>query len=161
MINYKGIWNILKPDCVICNWPLEVAMKTACKSCPFISGSWNTTKKSKYRMPRPAISKDFNGLGIDKYINKLGKHQLYFFLYNPDLNFELPNIPDYDMNDKLTNEHTKWILHHINGNFWDDRQFNLLLCLNNEHGFFEKQIRDAVKNIKLKLTEFIGKRKGV
>jgi hypothetical protein len=159
-IDYKEIWSLLRPDCVICNWAFEVANGTQCKKCPFISGSWSTGKNLKKKLPRPGcgvkFTEAFQHLNL-VFKNCIGKHQLFYFLYHPELKFKYPEIPEQNfLGDDRNAKNWFWILHHTNGNFWDDRKFNLMLCLcGAEHLFFEKLTKQAKKIMFSKELTFI------
>jgi hypothetical protein len=159
-IDYTPILNLLTSYCDVCQWAYEVANGTKCKKCPFVSASWGTGKGVKKKLPRPGcgaeLVNELKKLGLT-FKNSLGKHQLFYFLHHPELNFKYPEIPEQNfLGDDRNGKNWFWIIHHCNGNFWDDRKFNLMLCLcGAEHLFFEKQNKQAKKIMFSKKLTFI------
>lgn len=139
-VDINGVIGLLKKDCIMCNLTLRKAAFCICKDCPFIfSSRTNKENNPNTTRTRTGCGKPFRKYGINW---AMGKERLFYFLYHPELDFEWPPLPEYDT---LGNHHTEkkfmWAIHHINGLYWDDSPWNLLLCLNTEHGYFEGESR--------------------
>jgi hypothetical protein len=125
-----------------------------CDYCPFASNSKASPKSRSSRVGVKIIFKHkFNVPG--NYLN-IGKHHVYFFNEHRQFSFMFPDIPQIDVRAKINieSELTKttikkllkqrdfvtliWVIHHINGNCWDDDPSNLALMLNTEHGILHK-----------------------
>ena len=117
-VNIKLITELLKDDCIDCN----IRNRVRCVDCPFV-----------FDKPRVLLSQLF----IDRGIKKIQKHELYFFLYNPHLMWSYPELPDYDFNNNYFKNYKRWnwVVHHEDGNHWNDNIWNLLLVLNTEHSY--------------------------
>lgn len=149
-LNIAGLWSLLKVDCITCDFYKRFKEGTKCKDCNFVSNSgYNSRKGKRARRNRVGCGVKFRDVGGFKPIkySHVGKHQLYFFLFNPELKFQLPDFPPVDMfgNPPLLNEEgeIKWVwhIHHLNGIYYDDRKENLALCLNTEHKFIDKYVK--------------------
>lgn len=138
-IDIPGIWSLLKPECITCNThEIYMDMSKQCIGCNLsMNGINQGNKDSDNCSSRPALRSVFKKYGILKP-ERVGKHQLYFFLHNLYLNFKYPELPDFDIFGNKKNDKWLYHLHHINGNFFDDRKENLILLLATEHKFFAK-----------------------
>ena len=157
MIDWDGARGLIKiidghkgiPGCWKCNVHVMSSEGRQCKCCPFVFNSRGATSRS-----RVYPGKEFKKYGWT-FGQKYGKSHFFYFMYHPWANCQLPALPQVDLlgNIKATLDSNgriisgrgtkkfQWHLHHINGNYWDDSYFNLLLCLNTEHGFFESEVR--------------------
>jgi len=154
-IDRQGIISFLKPDCIDCNMHLRKLEKTRCSDCKLIFNStyWNNNKT--YRRTRVGCSREFSKYGIDNP-PELGKCQLFYFLYHPELNFKLPPVPMVDLNKNTwLDKKFIWHLHHINGEYWNDNIWNLLLCLSTEHKSIENAEQKYIKEMKDKSFKLI------
>jgi hypothetical protein len=59
--------------------------------------------------------------------------------------YPYPDILTDIYGDPVKKDEINWVLHHIDKNNWNDHMFNLMLCLNKEHKYFEKQDEEFVK----------------
>lgn len=142
-INRRGVLRVLKWRCITCNVYEEMGKKTQCDDCPFCRNS--SVKKGQ--PSRIGLKQSvFLPLGLTKkQCENWGKHQLFMYLYYPDLNWQPPPIPDYDNYGNFVNKDTaKQTIHHINGIHFDDRKDNLTWRLQGDH------IRDEQLNFKQK-----------
>jgi hypothetical protein len=121
---------------MICNLALRMKTGTRCKPCHFSTSSGGRKGNPNYFNIGCTPKAIFKKYGIEKP-NELGKPRLYYFLYNPQLNFQYPSIPEVDIFGIETGPTSQWLLHHVNKNNFDDSPWNLLLCLRNEHAYFE------------------------
>jgi len=65
------------------------------------------------------------------------KSHLFFFLNNPNLLWTFPELPEYDfLNNHISEKQFTWVIHHEDGNHWNDNIWNHILCLNTEHRHF-------------------------
>ena len=126
-VDIEGIKSLLKKQCVICDVSEKRMHGIRCKKCPFVFNTQDTNSKRA----RVGTGAKFYKYGVPK---DTGKHQFYYFLYYPELNFEYPPVPEIDLYDNVNPGTWRWIIHHLNGNHFDDRIWNLLLVLNTEHG---------------------------
>ena len=132
-LDIPGLWSLLKPECTYCNLVEMDLDNRICSDCNF---GFN----SKYNNERTRVccTKHFRKYGLKKNLYQhVGKHQLYFFLYHPELNFKFPQFPDTDMFGRPQKDTWKWHIHHIK-KYYIDTKKDLLLCLITEHKFFEK-----------------------
>jgi len=137
------------PGCYRCNVHLMDLEGRLCRGCPFCFNSRIEGKRS-----RVYPGKEFKRFGWN-FGQRYGKHHFFWFMYHPWANCQFPEYPDEDLlgnkiaivdsnGRKISGDGTKkflWHIHHLNGNYWDDSPWNLLLCLNTEHGFFEADIK--------------------
>jgi len=132
-IDVDGMWSLIKPDCTICNLVERDKENTICSDCNFGFNSRYNEKRT-----RVCCGKEFRKYGI-KYnlYHHVGKHQVLYFLYHPELNFKFPPFPDFDMFGRPQKDTWKYHIHHMK-KFYIDTKEDLLLCLISEHGFFEK-----------------------
>jgi hypothetical protein len=157
MVDWDGARGLIKitdgrkgiPGCWRCNVHVMSLEGRQCPDCPFKFNSRVEGKRS-----RVYPGKKFRKYGW-AYGQKYGKHTFFYFLYHPWMNCQFPNYPQVDLlgNRKaildssgriISGRGTKrfqWHIHHLNGNYWDDSPWNLLLCLNTEHGFFEADVK--------------------
>lgn len=141
-VDIDKIKNLLKEDCVTCNRSEKRINGSMCKDCPFYSGKLNSLFKS---------------FGIER---RLEKHHVYFFIYHPELNWELPKIPEKDLlGNKKEDKKLRWDFHHINRNHFDDRKENILLCLNSEHTYYHDKIYNPMSNPEVVRKAAIGIKK--
>jgi len=145
------------PGCHKCNVHLMSLEERQCPDCPFSFTSRYGTLKMKRRC-RVYPGKKFKKYGWN-FGQKYGKHTFFFFMYYPWMNCQFPPYPQKDLlgiriatldenGRKISGDGTKkfqWHIHHINGNYWDDSIWNLLLCLNTEHGWFEADVKKFEK----------------
>lgn len=137
-LNTAGFWSLLKLECVTCNMCERREQNTRCEDCPFIFNSvYNHKQKGNVpKRSRVGCGVKFKEFGLKKIkYQHVGKHQLYFFLFHPELRFRMPDFPATDMFGNPFSNTWTWHIHHLNGLFYDDRKENLLLCLNTEHPF--------------------------
>jgi len=148
-VDFSGIKGLLCFDCITCNLYLKFLTDCICSKCPFSSNSTMKDKTTKKNRIRIYPGKEFKKYGLIN-LPAMGKHTLFYFLYNEELNFKWPEIPQVDLLENLNKQYYPlednnkkfiWHLHHENGNYWDDSCWNLFLCLNTEHGFFESEHR--------------------
>jgi hypothetical protein len=156
-VDFYGARGLLKPcdgqngcpGCYKCNVHLMYLEGRMCSDCPF---SFNSRAENKRTRVYPG--KKFKRYGWN-FGQKYGKHTFFYFMYHPWMNCKFPEYPDEDLlgnriatlderGRKISGDGTKrflWHIHHLNGNYWDDSPWNLLLCLNTEHGFFEADVK--------------------
>ena len=85
--------------CAPCNLEERIANLTVCKKC-------------KFKMGR-------DGAYLKKH--KISKSHLFYFLHNPELEFELPYLPEEDfLGTKRRGKFWRWEIHHEDGNHWND-----------------------------------------
>ena len=142
------------PGCPRCNVYMMYLEGRLCKGCPFklCSGAVSKHQKGKKRL-RPYPGEKFKKYGWN-FGQKYGKHTFFYFMYHPWMNCKFPPYPEEDLlgqgiailnergekiSDDTTTKKFQWHIHHWNGNYWDDSPWNLLLCLNTEHGLFEAE----------------------
>ena len=85
MIDIGGVKSLLKPECAICDIDRMVYHKCRCDNCPFIKNSVTFTKYGGKRT-RWAAGVKFRKYGLENY-SDIGKCQLFYFIYHPELNF--------------------------------------------------------------------------
>lgn len=138
-LNVAGIWSLLKADCVTCDMHMRREVGTRCPDCNFIFNSKYNHKKqgTKPSRSRVGCGAKFKQFGLNENYSHVGKHQLYFFLFHPELNFKLPEFPSHDMFGNPQTPNWYWHIHHLNHLYWDDSKDNLMLCINTEHKFIE------------------------
>jgi len=129
LLNRNGILSLIKNECVDCNLKVRIMKKIQCSDCPFVSCSGERKTRKNYFTTGIACGAKFYQYGIDPN-GRLGKAYLFYFLYHPELNFSLSSLPNPG--------NKQWILHHDDGNNWNDHIWNLILCFRTEHSFFEK-----------------------
>ncbi len=129
MIEQTKILELIKPECVSCNFN----KRTRCNNCNFVKGHNLQTGKTFKKIGIP--------IGLEK-------SKLFYYLYHSELNWKLPNIPEYDFigNHKSTRQF-HWVLHHEDCNHFNDNEWNLILCLNTEHKYFHNLENHPMKNI--------------
>ena len=117
-IDRKGILSLLKHDkfgnieCVDCNLKVRMIKKIRCSDCPFVSCSGERKTAKNYFAIGVACGAKFRQYGINPN-GRLGKVQLFYLLYHPELNWYLPNGSE---------------IHHLNKENWNDHKWNLVLC---------------------------------
>jgi len=156
LIDRRGILSLIKKECVDCNLKVRMMKKIRCEGCPFISASSDRKTRKNYFTTGIACGKKFKQYGIDPS-GRLGKSYLFYFLYYPKLNFELPKIPPLDRFGKATDENSQWTIHHKNGENWNDHIWNIMLCLRSEHQYFEKQYNREMKLLNEKSYLYLNK----
>ncbi len=144
-VDIEGCKSLLNPEknkyCVICNVHERRSRKTKCKNCACI---FNSAPKAGAGS-RIGMSANFKKYGIEEP-SKLGKYQFFYFMYYPELNFELPSLPSIDLEgNDIRNKTFKWIIHHENGIHYDDRVWNLILMINTEHGVIHGEMNKINK----------------
>jgi len=136
-VDLDGIYSLITEECVNCNLHTRRLEDNICFDCHF---GFNTRYNSK--RSRVCPSSDFKKYGLLKP-GTMGKHKLYYFLHYPQLNFELPDLPDVDLFGNTSSKKTFiWHIHHLNREYWNDSPWNLLLCLNTEHNKFGSLWKD-------------------
>lgn len=177
-INFAGIIEILHQNdfgihggCMVCNFYHAYDTGTLCDPCFMKLTSKQDPPNGRSRVGITAsVESWFN---VPKPDN-VGKSQIFFFTYYPELNFKYPHVPDIDVegnvkeesivldeiyrelnkDDKLKNLY--WILHHINGDHFDDRIENHGLILSTEHGVLHHRLMtDRLKSV---FTNYIVER---
>ncbi len=138
MIDVEGIKSLLKDDCVTCDVRTKIKQNTRCNDCPFRLSADN----------RCETRTDFKRYGVDR----LYKHQLYYFLYHPELNFKFPPLPYNDLMGIPKSDHTRWIweIHHHNENKMDDTNSNLEMLINTEHSRIHFETDNPMRNDEFK-----------
>ena len=118
-IDREGILSLIKNDCVDCYLKMRMVKQKLypkitfrCKGCPFISASGERKSAKNYFTTGIACGAKFKPYGIDPD-GRLGKAQLFYLLYHPELNWYLPDGSE---------------LHHLNKENWNDHVWNLFLC---------------------------------
>ena len=128
------IHEILKHDCMTCDFWEKFKSKIKCDDCPFTKSSQGAVTGKKFK----------------KYGIKVGipKQYLYYFLNHPELNWKLPNIPDEDYlgNSRLNYNRWNWEIHHEDGNHWNDSEWNQLLVLFTEHSHLHWDENNPMKD---------------
>lgn len=148
-VDFEGVKSLIKIECIDCNLPLRRIRNTVCDVCNFTTKSKDRKSSKNYFTIGITPKQIFKKYGI-KEPSELGKGRLFYFLYNPQLNFELPDIPPYDMFGNPTASTSQWVLHHMDKQNWNDHIWNILLCLRNEHSYFEVMengFRNQINNI--------------
>lgn len=135
-IDIPGIWSLIKYECIICNLNKMRDDENRCNDCNFVLNS-STKRKGGIVESRVGCGAKFKEFGLIRP-NDVGKYQLLFFLYYPEYNFKLPEMPKQDMFGNIKTENWYWHIHHLNEIYYDDRKDNLCLCLNTEHPFISK-----------------------
>lgn len=135
-VDFEGVKSLIKLECIDCNLPLRRMRNTICKVCHFTTTSTERKSSKNYFTIGITPKQIFKKYGI-KDPSDLGKGRLFYFLYHPELNFEMPEIPPYDIFGNETTNTAQWILHHMDKQNWNDHIWNILLCLRNEHSYFE------------------------
>jgi hypothetical protein len=154
-IHRRGILSLLNPEidkgkyCICCNLHYMRSSGQRCKNCPFIFNSSHGNDATKI-----SPGSKFKLFGVPNATN-FGKYHLFYFLYYPELNFTLPSIPPFDLFGNPTTDKTKWAIHHINGQNWDDTIWNLLLVLNTEHPYFESLTKQEKTSFFLANQKFL------
>ena len=137
LLDRQGIISLIKDDCVDCNLKVRMMKGIRCPDCPFVSCSGQRKSRKNYFTTGIACGVKFRQYGIDPN-GRLGKSYLFYFLYNQELNFKLPDFPEHDSFGNLTTESSQWIMHHKNRENWNDHIWNIELCLRSEHPSIEK-----------------------
>lgn len=138
-LNIPGLWSLVRLECMTCEMIKMRDDGKRCIGCPFVFNSTynNESHDISKRRVRVGCGVNFRDFGIKQWTH-LGKHQLYFFLQHPELEFRLPGIPLFDMFGAPKQSTWAWHIHHLNHKYYDDRKENLFLCLNTEHNFIDK-----------------------
>ena len=125
--------NFLKKECINCNIREKRSKNIRCSDCFFMLQNEGSIS-----------GKIFKEYGL--YL--LPKKYVYYFLYNPDLNWTLPSLPEVDFigNKRQDRIRWEWVIHHEDGNPWNDSKENLILCLNTEHRYFHNLENNPMKN---------------
>jgi len=142
-INREGILEILKWECMVCNYYEELGKGTVCDDCPFCKNS----APKRGEPSRVGLKKSvFLPLGLtNKQCENWGRHHLFMYLYYPELNWKPPPIPEYDSYGfRVNREKARQTIHHLNGNNNDNRKENITWKLVSDH------IRDEQQNFRLK-----------
>jgi len=147
-LDIPGIWSLLKHECITCDKHTKHLSGVECEDCFLIfNSSYNHQKGARKEDERRRVGcgKHFKQFGLNEKYSHVGKHQLYFFLFHPELSFKLPEFPPLDMfgnPEPIKNGKPIWTwhIHHLNGVYYDDRKENLVLCLNTEHKFIDEHI---------------------
>jgi hypothetical protein len=157
-INKYDITRLLKVDCITCNVYEQIGRGEQCDDCPFCKSS-KPTPDSPTLVGLSAVS--FKGILTPKQLQNWGKHQLFMYLYYPELNWQPPPIPDFDNFGRPVNKATaKWCIHHINGDHTDDRKQNLAWLLRTDHPMHE-QLNNAMKSLKKNQCKSLAKKLGI
>jgi hypothetical protein len=133
-IDREGILSLIKlgnNGCVACNLKVRMIKQKLypnktfrCLDCPFVSCSGDRKTKKNYFTTGIACGAKFKQFGIDPN-KRLGKAYLFYLLYYPEFNWCIPDGS---------------ILHHKNGENWNDHKWNLQLCKDiNEHNQLETE----------------------
>jgi hypothetical protein len=131
-VDIRGIKSLLKGECVDCNLHIRRIENNICSNCNFGFNTQYATKRG--RVCPSSIFRKYGVLNPDY----MGKHKLYYLLHYPELNFELPHLPDEDLfGNTSSDKKFVWHIHHLNREYWNDSIWNLLLCLNTEHNQFD------------------------
>jgi len=123
--------------CINCNIYDKKEKNERCTSCFFKIGSdgaetskilYNTLYKIPIGIPKP---------------------KLFYFLYYPELNFSFPTLPNVDLfgNEKYNRKKWNWVIHHEDGNHYNDNIWNLILLLNIEHHIIHSKERNPMDNV--------------
>ncbi len=136
-LNIDGISKEFKEECFGCNVHEKYLNKIRCKPCPFIFNSTHNHKNEEKKRTRVGCSARFKKYGIIDP-EHLGKNQITFFLNNPELNFRMPEFPEFDLFGRPRKDSWKWHIHHME-EFWNDNKWCQLLVLNTEHNQFESE----------------------
>jgi hypothetical protein len=121
---------LIKDECKTC----KINTNNRCVDCNFIlNGNRNIY-----------VGKEIRKLGVPL----IEKHKFYYFLYNPELNWKFPLLPDFDYNEKYIKNMKQlfWVVHHEDGNHYNDNKWNLILMLNNEHQQLHRLEKPYIKN---------------
>ena len=123
----EEIKKLLKSECITCDLSIK------CSSCPFVKGDNGIN-----------CGQQFKQFGIYNY----GKQYLFYFLHHPELNWKLPPIPecDYLGNKRIDRKIFCWIIHHEDGNHYNDNIWNQILCINTEHTSIHNYYNHPMKN---------------
>ena len=141
-INRRGLLRILKWECMMCNFYEELGKGTMCQDCPFCKNSVGESGTVSRVGLKQSV---FMPLGLTKkQCENWGKHQLFMYLYYPELNWQPPPIPEYDNYGHIVKARTRWTIHHINGNHHDNTKDNLTWRLSSD------PTRDEQQNFKRK-----------
>jgi len=150
-VDYEGLEKFLI-DCNQCNLREKKENGTIC---PHYLGH-NKKHCGKLRFGCPPAAGEESRLAVTESVGKLfnvpnpkdhGAHHMFFYVYYQQFNCCFPDKPDFDIDGNVNassilaeaieekmHKHFTWIIHHINGNHWDNRKENLALVLNTEHG---------------------------
>jgi len=136
-IDRNGILSLLKRDkngnveCIYCNFRIREVKNIKCPNCPFIKCSGERKTKADYFTGGVACGAAFRPFGIPPE-GRLGKSYLFYFLFYPELEW---SIPDGE------------VLHHKDGNNYNDHKSNLERCLAEIHSSIESNERKMEKII--------------
>jgi len=142
LIEGKGEQLIVKYDNAIKF--LKKVPDTKCPDCNFVAASTTSMAKDSagiIKRCRTGLGRRFANYGIVNP-NDFGKYQLMYFLYYSWLDFRWPVIDPIGTLDVFGNEiteDTQWHIHHMDGVYFNDSRWNLLLCYNSEHQTFERK----------------------
>jgi len=148
--NLAGIRALLNSNCVKCNIYEKEGMNKKCPECPFTY----TSASTKGEPSRFGLSAEyFKPLGlVPDYASgnyREGKSNLFMYLYYDRLNWNPP--PIVGTKDRFGNDLTAdslFLIHHIDGNHYNDSKDNLMWCLKSEHnqiGKYEKDVKEMEK----------------
>ena len=158
-IDRRGILKLLKWECIRCNIYEEIGKGTQCENCPFCKNS--SVKKGQ--PSRVGLKQSvFLPLGLTlKQCQNWGKHQLFMYIYYPELNWQPPPIPDYDNYGNEVNKRTaRQTIHHINGDHNDDRKDNITWRLQGDHTR-DEQLNFKQKKFLIELTKDCARKVGI
>ena len=140
-IDWNGVKSLIKWEhknsCVCCNVKFRKINNCRCEPCHFSPASSQRKSDINFFSTGFKPKAIFKKYGIP---DKWGKSQLFYFMFYPELNNEYPN-PRYIFDifgNRINQDDINWVLHHDNNNNWDDHIYNLILCLRNEHTYFEQ-----------------------
>jgi len=152
--NLPGILALLNSNCIKCNIYEKEGMKKRCPECPFTY----TSASSKGDPSRFGLAATyFRPLGlVPDYASgnyREGKSNLFMYLYYPLLNWNPPPIVgSTDRFGNILTKDSRFTIHHIDGNHYNDSKDNLMWALQSEHnqiGKYEKDVKEMEKeNIK-------------
>lgn len=149
-VDWNGVKSLIRwtpPNaCVNCNVKFRIVRGSRCNPCHFSPASADRKTDVNFFSTGFQPKAIFKQYGVP---DLWGKSQLFYFMFNQDLNNEYPypiSIVDIFGNTILQND-IDWILHHDNNLNWDDHIYNLILCLRHEHTYFEKNRRIFYKSL--------------
>lgn len=152
-IDREGVKSLLRWEglnsCVNCNVKTRIVNKTRCNPCHFSPSSSDRKTNPNYFTTGIAPKVIFKKYGVP--VESWGKAQLFYFMYYPELNneYSYPDSITDIYGNTILKENIKWILHHMDKQNWNDHVWNLLLCMNHEHPFFENLNSAFDRKIKL------------
>ena len=121
--------------CEICDTQTMIDTGKRCPECIYYKGSLKSKKRGIYRIAfRPSIAKKFGFLTEDH----IGRTDIVYFRRHPELNNEMPIIPDVDIFGVATTPFTHWQKHHWKTHY-NDRY--VVRLLSSEHPTIEAMAR--------------------